>query len=439
MKFINILFVFLFSTSLAFSQLSENVGIGVRLQIDSTKGYKIPIVLEVIPGGPAQSAGLKAGDMITRVSDNSTKDLPLAETVELIVGEEGTSVKIAVDRGGSQITFDIVRRKYQFAESYFSPAKKDDEFCSSLTVLMNDASYDFRNTMDSTRFIDEEGAFGRRFYESNVKVTGAEKVSIISSFGKSAQIEFGSFQSTDEVNGAGEKTVSSIKGCYPDFYYVPVSGSGNNNSVQIGKNNTDGFNAAILELYSPEPKPGENLSLVLRINGGETTRYYNVPSPSVQNTFAASVVRIYDDILLNYEHVKGEKHVVAGEMFSMGYTWYEISPMPDGAHDCTLMEGGLSMSNGCNCRFYLGTDQEVAQAAYDKLYDMMFTSLGSEFVFSFEKPELDMTIPEGTESVIVFGKKKKRSYESMPLIALCLIRMDGGQYGVNMYFHDFGF
>ncbi len=57
----------------------------------------------------ADAAGLKAGDIIRAVNDESVKGKSLSETVALVKGETGTSVKITVERDGKELAFNVMR------------------------------------------------------------------------------------------------------------------------------------------------------------------------------------------------------------------------------------------------------------------------------------------------------------------------------------------
>lgn len=78
----------------------KTVGLGVRIQPDP-KGLK---VVYVFPGTPADTAGMKPGDLIV-AGDGK----PIKSTTDL-QGEEGTKVKVTVERGGKQVNFDITRK-----------------------------------------------------------------------------------------------------------------------------------------------------------------------------------------------------------------------------------------------------------------------------------------------------------------------------------------
>jgi hypothetical protein len=432
--------LFTLATFAVFAQLRENVGIGVRLQIDSTRAYKIPVILALVPNGSAQSAGLHEGDFILEVDEQSTRDIGLQDVVNRIVGEEGSNVNLLIERDGSTYNYNIERIKYKYADIFYQSAVTDNDFCTALTILMNDAPYDFNNTSDTTKqYAGEETRNGGRYFESKIVVPGADKVFMVQSLGASCIINFGPFANTDEVNSAAEEIISKIQICFPDYYYNTVIEKTASHTIEIGKTYPNGFEAAIMQLYSIYTETEGTYTLTIRVNGGKATRYYKISTPAQTGSFANALRTIFNDIPNNYSNIKGTEHEIDGGLFSVGSSWFEVSPVPDGAHDCSISEGGLTLGNGCNCRFYSGESHEAAVDAYKQIYDLMYDALGSEFVFSFETPSFDMSIPNNTESIVVFGIKTKHSYESIPLLALLLIKDSENHFSVNMLFHDSGF
>lgn len=80
-------------------------GIGVSLQY-TEQGI---LVLDTFAGGSARNAGIQAGDLIIEVDGISC--VPAVDGhVDLITGEEGTSVSITVLRNGSTRTYTLIRR-----------------------------------------------------------------------------------------------------------------------------------------------------------------------------------------------------------------------------------------------------------------------------------------------------------------------------------------
>lgn len=81
-------------------------GIGVEI----TPGSPYPTVTSVLPGSPAEKAGLRAGDLITAVDGTDLSELTLLEAVNRMRGPKGTSVKLTVNRAGvGNMTFSLVR------------------------------------------------------------------------------------------------------------------------------------------------------------------------------------------------------------------------------------------------------------------------------------------------------------------------------------------
>lgn len=89
------------------------VGIGVTVEMDPEgRGAK---VLQVTAGGPAETAGLLAEDVIIQVEGQSCKGMPLADMSSLIRGKAGTKVSITVLRGKETLDFLVERKSIQTA------------------------------------------------------------------------------------------------------------------------------------------------------------------------------------------------------------------------------------------------------------------------------------------------------------------------------------
>ena len=84
-------------------------GIGITFNVPNDTA----IVLNAIPGGPSEKAGLMQGDRIIKVDEKviAGKKTPQDSMVRLMKGPSGTKVKITVSRDGTLIPFDITRDK----------------------------------------------------------------------------------------------------------------------------------------------------------------------------------------------------------------------------------------------------------------------------------------------------------------------------------------
>lgn len=83
------------------------VGIGVHLTFDTeTQGIK---VLGIMPGSPAEDAGMKSGDIILKVDDMYVNIDTYMDAVDAIKGEKDTTVKLSVYRGEELLEMEISR------------------------------------------------------------------------------------------------------------------------------------------------------------------------------------------------------------------------------------------------------------------------------------------------------------------------------------------
>lgn len=79
----------------------SGVGMEVGMRDD------IITVIAPLPASPAEKAGLRAGDAIIRIDDQSTETMSIDEAVKHIRGTQGTDVKITIYRKGETDFLDI--------------------------------------------------------------------------------------------------------------------------------------------------------------------------------------------------------------------------------------------------------------------------------------------------------------------------------------------
>lgn len=101
-----------FITAEEYEDFSTNVygsfvGIGIYFGKDVNDNM---VIIQTIENSPAEKAGIKSGDYITKVDDYEVTPLSTStEVSEKIKGEEGTNVKIEILRENKKLTFDIKR------------------------------------------------------------------------------------------------------------------------------------------------------------------------------------------------------------------------------------------------------------------------------------------------------------------------------------------
>ena len=84
-----------------------SVGVGIHIQRNANGYHEI---LRVVEGGPAQAAGLQAGDLLLFVDGNNVETLG-EELHDRICGAAGSSVNLIVKRREQQLPAFRIRRE----------------------------------------------------------------------------------------------------------------------------------------------------------------------------------------------------------------------------------------------------------------------------------------------------------------------------------------
>ena len=82
-------------------------GVGIQIGVKDNR----LAVIAPIEGTPAHRAGIKAGDFIVKVNDDTTKDLTLMDAVQKMRGPKGSKVNLTIQRDGTPdpLVFTLVR------------------------------------------------------------------------------------------------------------------------------------------------------------------------------------------------------------------------------------------------------------------------------------------------------------------------------------------
>jgi carboxyl-terminal processing protease len=80
---------------------------GIGIYLSFTTGY--PVITGTLPGSPAATAGLRAGDQIVKVGDKDTKGITADQATALIQGPDGTKVTLEISRAGSTLSVTLTR------------------------------------------------------------------------------------------------------------------------------------------------------------------------------------------------------------------------------------------------------------------------------------------------------------------------------------------
>ena len=76
-------------------------GVGIAIRVDDDT--KLLRATDIVPGGPAEHAGMLPGDLILSIDGKSTQGMTGDEDARLLRGKEGTIVRLVVQRNGQTL------------------------------------------------------------------------------------------------------------------------------------------------------------------------------------------------------------------------------------------------------------------------------------------------------------------------------------------------
>jgi carboxyl-terminal processing protease len=106
-----------FFTPAEFRQFGEALdparigGIGVMIEPDAATGFVT--ITYVVPGTPAERAGIQVGDLVTSVNGATTKGLSIETVSSLLRGKPGTEAKVTIARAEVSTALAITREDVQ--------------------------------------------------------------------------------------------------------------------------------------------------------------------------------------------------------------------------------------------------------------------------------------------------------------------------------------
>ena len=128
------------------------VGVGITIQVaEENAGFQI---VSVEAGGPAEEAGLLAGDMLIMVDEQDVRGMDTSDVRNLVRGEEGTFVTMTVLRQGDHTSFKVERRKLETPVAAYEMLNDN----VGLVTIYNFDSRCAEETIDAIEVLLENGA-----------------------------------------------------------------------------------------------------------------------------------------------------------------------------------------------------------------------------------------------------------------------------------------
>jgi carboxyl-terminal processing protease len=130
---------------------------GVGISIEERHGYVV--IATVFPESPAEAAGIMSGDIVSSVDGEDVLTAGSLRVVELIRGEEGTSVDIGVMREGEEeeLVFTAVRANIKYPSVWETRMLEGNIGYVEVTQFNKETPGDLRESLAQ---LDQDGARG---------------------------------------------------------------------------------------------------------------------------------------------------------------------------------------------------------------------------------------------------------------------------------------
>ena len=134
--------------------------VGVGIEIGMEDG--LVKIVSPIEGSPAFRAGIKAGDLITKIDDTAVKGLTMDQAVKRMRGEPSTKVLLTIFRKSESRTFPVTITREEIRNRLW-PGDTFVDFDHSLNNAVNRLRDALGDSADSPRFIETLPRRGYRF------------------------------------------------------------------------------------------------------------------------------------------------------------------------------------------------------------------------------------------------------------------------------------
>ncbi len=263
---------------------SKISGIGVNIMNDAGK----ILVYSVLDGTPAQTAGIKANDIINKVDGKNVSGMNIADVAALVRGKENTRVTLELIRNKKKLT-KVVTRKSIKIESVKSSVKKDIGYIQISSFIGSSTTTEFLSALDKTKdtkglILDLRGNTGgllaNAVYIANVFLDNGTIVNIVSRNGQVEDIKAqSSLLHIDKpivllVDGASASASEILSGALKDHH----------KAILVG---TKTFGKGMVQRIIPLPNStGLNLTIAkyLTPNGSDINKKGIVPDYVVKYT-----------------------------------------------------------------------------------------------------------------------------------------------------------
>lgn len=122
---------------------------GIGVYISQTEDGEV-LVLGPLSNSPAEEAGIKTGDIITKIDGVECKGKKLDENADSMKGETGTKVKLEIRRGEETLKFELTRRTIVVSENTVELLENNIAYIQ-LVTFGEDTAADLKNKIEELK------------------------------------------------------------------------------------------------------------------------------------------------------------------------------------------------------------------------------------------------------------------------------------------------
>ena len=287
---------------------SKMYGIGVNIASVSGKIY----IVNVIKGSPADSSGLKQGDMLVSVDNHQIKGKSIFQVAQYIKGALNETVTLVISRDGNKLTKKIKRAEIKVKTVECAKLDKDTGYIHIISFIGNDTPIEFINAMNKIKdtkglILDLRGNTGGLFqnavFVSNLFLKSGNIVSVIGRDGLSSSygVQKGEFVYDKPlvvlVDGDSASASEIVSGALKD-----------NNRAKIVGTKTFG-KGVVQKIYALPNQMGMNLTIAKYL----TPSGRDINEKGIEPDYEVTFTR--DDVNKNFDRqLEFAKNLIAKEI-----------------------------------------------------------------------------------------------------------------------------
>ena len=277
---------------------SKIYGIGVNIHSNSGKIE----VFNVIPGTPADFAGLKQGDIISAVDKRDTNGLNISEVANIVRGPENSIVELTIIRDGKKLIKKIKRKEIKIKNVKSSILDNHIGYIQIISFMGGTTPNEFLEALENIKntdslIIDLRGNTGglldNAVFIANMFIPKGEIVEIIYRDGHKKIIKANSQPKLIDkpiivlVNGASASASEILSGALKDYNKAKLIGKKTFGKGLVQKvvplPNQTGLNVTIAKYLTPKGTDINKLGIKPDIEVGNDYDFYiNDKSKDIQ-------------------------------------------------------------------------------------------------------------------------------------------------------------